>query len=161
MFDPTIDRIIATIVVILALVIFRLMFGAALKRKLREHPEHHLLANFITGVLSIALVFYLLTVWGVIVALIEWLAAFGVVVVVLLLTMKDVWITNLFAGISLIGDKSIDVGTDVEIQGKRGKIVDMTLILTKVKMADGNLMVVPNKKLREEIVIIRSAKRRR
>ena len=91
----------------------------------------------------------------------EWLAALGTITAVLLITMKDVWITNLFAGISLIGDKSIDIGTDVEIQGKRGKIVEMTLTLTKVRTADGNLMIVPNKKFREEIVIVRAGKRRR
>ncbi len=161
MFDSTFDKMIATVAVILAVVVFRLALGTVLKRKLRELSGHHLLANFITSILLIALVFYLFTVWGITQALVEWLAMLGVIAAVLLFAMKDVWITNLFAGISLIGDKSIDVGTDVEVQGKRGKIVEMTLTITKVKAADGNLMIVPNKKFREEIVIIRSAKRRR
>jgi len=161
MFDPTIDKIIITIVVVVAAAIFRLMLGAILKRKLRGLHGYQLLANFVAVVLSVALAFYLFNVWGITQALLEWLAALGTITAVLLVTMKDVWITNLFAGISLIGDKSIDVGADVEVQGMRGKIVEMTLTLTKVETADGNLMIVPNKKFREEIVIIRSAKRRR
>lgn len=161
MFDPTFDKIIITIVVVVAVAIFRLTLGVIFKRKLRELAGYQLLANFIAVILSIVLVFYLFTVWGITQALLEWLAALGTITAVLLITMKDVWITNLFAGISLIGDKSIDIGTDVEIQGKRGKIVEMTLTITKVKTADGNLMIVPNKKFREEIVVIRSVKRRR
>jgi len=161
MFDPTIDKIVITIVVVAAIAIFRLTLGAILRRKLRGLPGHQLLANFIAVVLSIVLVFYLLNVWGITQALLEWLAALGTITAVLLITMKDVWITNLFAGISLIGDKSIDIGTDVEIQGQRGKIVEMTLTITKVKTADGNMMIVPNKKFREEIVIVRAGKKRR
>jgi small-conductance mechanosensitive channel len=161
MFDPTIDKIILTIVVAVVAIVFRLTLGAILKRRLRGLHGYQLLANLIAVVLSVALVFYLFTVWGITQALLEWLAALGTITAVLLLTMKDVWMTNLFAGISLIGDESIDVGTDVEIQGKRGKIVEMTLTLTKVKMADGNLMIVPNKKFREEMVIIRAGKKRR
>jgi small-conductance mechanosensitive channel len=160
MFDPTIDKIVITIVVVAAIAIFRLTLGAILKRKLRELIGHQILANFITAIFSIAAVIYLLNVWGITQLLVEWLATLGVMAAILILVVKDIWIDNLFAGISLIGDKSIDIGTDVEIQGKRGKIVEMTLILTKVKTADGNLVVVPNKKFREEMVIIRPKRRR-
>jgi len=160
MFDPTLDKIIITIVVVVAVAVFRLTLGVIFKRKLRELAGYQLLANVITGVLLIFFVFYLFTVWGITQALVEWLAALGAITAVLFFTLKDVWITNLFAGISLIGDKLINVGTDIEIDSKRGKIVEITLILTKVKMADGNIMIVPNKKFRETIVVIRSKGRR-
>jgi small-conductance mechanosensitive channel len=160
MFDQTIDKIVITIVVVAAVAIFRLTLGAIFRRKLRELAGYQLLTNFVTGILSVAIVFYLFTVWGITQALIEWLAALGTITAVLLFTMKDVWITNLLTGVSLIGDKSIDVGMDVEIDGKRGKIVEMTLTLTKVKTADGNMMIVPNRKFREAIVVIRSKGRR-
>ena len=159
MFDPTFDKIILTMVVILVLIFFRLTLGAILKRKLHELIGHQLLANFITAIFSVVVVIYLLNVWGITQLLVEWLATLGVMAAILILTVKDIWIDNLFAGISLIGDKSIDIGTDVEIDGKRGKIVEMTLILTKVKTAGGDLIMVPNKKFREEMVIIRPGKR--
>jgi len=160
-FGPLLDKVVITVVVVSAVLIFRLAIGGVLKRRLRELTGHQLLANFISGILAIAVVFYLLYLWGITQALVEWFAALGVIAAVLLLTMRDVWITNLFAGISLIGDKFIDIGTEVEIQGKRGKIVEMTLTLTRVKTADGNLMIVPNKMLRGEIVVVRAAKGRR
>ena len=156
MFD---QRIWITLVVIAVAVAFRAAVGGILKRKLRELVGHQLLANALTGVLVIGLIFYLLYLWGIIQALAEMLTALGVIAAVLLFTMKDIWISNLFAGISLIGDKLIDVGSEVEVGGKRGKIVEMTLTVTKVKTADGNMMIVPNKKFREDIVVI-GAKRR-
>lgn len=92
---------------------------------------------------------------GVIQALVEITLTIGVIGAVLLFTIKDIWISNLFAGISLIGDKLINIGSEVEVGGKKGKIVEMTLTATKVRTADGHLMIVPNKKFREEIVIIK------
>ncbi len=159
MFDPTYDKMIITIVVIIVAIVFRLTLGAILKRKLRELAGHQLLANFIAGIFSLALIFYLLHLWGVTQMLVEWFAALGVMAAIVLLAVKDALLDNLFAGVSLIGEKMVDVGSDVEISGKRGKIIEMTLTATKVKTADGSLMVVPNKKFRDEIVIIRAKRR--
>ena len=156
MFD---QRIWITLVVIAVALAFRVTVGRILKRELRELVGHQLLANALTGVLVIGLIFYLFYLWGIIQALAEMLAALGIIGALLLFTVKDIWILNLFAGISLIGDKLIDVGSEVEVGGKRGKIVEMTLTVTKVKTADGNLIIVPNKKFREDIVVI-GAKRR-
>lgn len=152
-------RITVTLLVIAAAVIFRVAIGGVFKRKLRELVGHQLLANALTGILAVGLAFYLLYVWGVVQALAEMLATLGVIAAVLLFTLKDIWISNLFAGISLIGDKLINVGSEVEVAGKRGKIVEMTLTVTKVKTADGHLMIVPNKKFREDVVVIRSRHR--
>ena len=149
-------RVIITLVVIAVALLFRVIIGGVFKRKLRELIGHQLLANALTAVLAVGLVFYLLYIWGIIQALAETLAALGVIAAVLLFTMKDIWISNLFAGISLIGDKLINVGSEVEVDGKRGKIVEMTLTVTKVKTIDGHLMIVPNKKFREGVVVVRS-----
>ena len=153
MLDP---RVIITLVVIAVALLFRLIVGGVFKRKLRELIGHQLLANALTAVLAIGLIFYLLYIWGIIQALAETLAALGVIAAVLLFTVKDIWISNLFAGISLIGDKLINVGSEVEVDGKRGKIVEMTLTVTKVKTTDGHLMIVPNKKFREGVVVVRA-----
>ena len=89
------------------------------------------------------------------------LAALGVIGAVLVFTLKDIWISNAFAGISLIGDKSIDVGVEVEIAGRRGKIQEISLTTTKVRLGDGGLMVVPNKKFREDVVVIKAKRSKR
>jgi small-conductance mechanosensitive channel len=84
------------------------------------------------------------------------LAPLGTFGVVLLFALKDIWISNVFAGISLIGDKSINIGTEVEIAGIRGRIAEITLTVTKVKTKDGRLMIVPNRKFKEDVVTIKT-----
>lgn len=148
------EKILVTLIVIAIALIFRIVIGSMFKRKLRELVGHQLLANVLTGVLGIALIIYLLYVWGVVMALVELLATFGILSTIFLFTIKDVWLSNLFAGISLIGDKMINVGSEVEIGGKRGKIVEMTLTVTKIKTKDGTLLIVPNKKFREDVVVV-------
>ncbi len=148
------QRTVITLVVIVIVIAFRLVVGGIFKRKLRELVGHDLLANTLTGILIIGLAFYLFYVWGVIQALVEITLTLGVIAAVLLFTIKDIWVSNLFAGISLIGDKLINIGSEVEIGGRKGRIIEMTLTVTKVRIADGRLMIVPNKKFREEVVVI-------
>jgi len=148
------QRLVYTLVVIVVVIAFRLVLGGIFKRKLRELTGHHLLANTLTGILIVGLTFYLFYLWGIIQALVEITLTLGVIAAVLLFTIKDIWVSNLFAGISLIGDKLINIGSEVEVGGRKGKIVEMTLTVTKVRTSDNRLMIVPNKKFREEIVVI-------
>lgn len=148
------ERIVITIVVIAVALIFRVAVGGIFKRKLRELTGHQLLANVLTGLLAIGLILYLLYVWGVVQVLFEMLAALGIIAAVIFFAIKDIWVSNLFAGFSLIGDKYLNLNSEVEIGGKRGKIVEMTLTVTKIQIADGQLMIVPNRKFREDIIII-------
>lgn len=148
------ERIVITLVALVVALIFRSAVGLIFKRKLRELVGYQLLANALTGALAIGLVFYLLYVWGIVRALVEMVATLGVIAIVLLFTIKDIWLSNLFAGFSLIGDKLINIGSEVEVAGKRGKIVEMTLTVTKIKTAGGDLIIVPNKKFREDVVVI-------
>jgi small-conductance mechanosensitive channel len=148
------ERVVITLVAGAVAIIFRATIGWIFKRKLRKLVGYQLLANALTGVLGIGLLFYLLYVWGVVGALIEMVATLGVIAMIFLFTIKDIWLSNLFAGLSLIGDKLINIGSEVEVAGKRGKIVEMTLTVTKVKTAGGNLIIVPNKKFREDVVVI-------
>jgi small conductance mechanosensitive channel len=83
------------------------------------------------------------------------LAPLGALGVVILFALEDIWIQNVFAGISLIGDKSIKIGAEVEIAGVRGKITEMTLTITKLKTNDGRLMIVPNRKFKEDVITIK------
>lgn len=156
--DP---RVTTTIVVIVAVVVFRVVLGDLLKRKLQKLSGYQLLANTLTAILGVAIVIYLLNVWGIIRALVELFLAFSAITAVLLFAVKDIWISNILAGISLIGDKHVRVGTEVEIDGKRGRIFEMTLTLTKLRAANGQLIIVPNQKFRAAVVVVspRSEKR--
>jgi len=148
------EKILTTLAVILCAGIFRVAVGWLFKRRLRGAAGYQLLANTITGVLGIGLALYLLYVWEIIQALLEMLATFGLLATIFMWTIKDVWLSNVFAGLSLLGDRLIEVGKEVEISGKRGRIVEMTLTLTKIQTPEGDLVIVPNRKFREEAVVV-------
>lgn len=150
------QRLIITIAIVAIAVAFRIAVGGIFKSKLRELVGHQILANAISSIFAIGLLVYLLYLWNVIQALPEIIATLGVIGAVLLFTMKDIWISNIFAGISLIGDKHVNLGTEVAVGGVKGKVTEMTLTVTKLKTAGGELVIVPNKKFREEIVAIKT-----
>lgn len=154
MFDV---RVTATLVIVAAAFAFRLLFGAIIARKLGGLTGHQNLTNLTSGIFAIGLALLVLHIWDLISMLLSILAALGVIGAALAFTLKDIWISNVFAGISLIGDRLIDIGSEVEIGGKHGKVIEITLTVTKLKTADGRLMIVPNKKFREDIVAIKIA----
>ncbi len=154
-------QIVATVVVVVAIFVFREALRRIFRRKLERLVGYQTLSNYLTAIFTIAIAIYLLNVWGVLKEIVETFLAFSAITAVLLFAAKDVWISNIFAGIALISDKNIKVGTEVEIDGKRGTILEMSLTLTKLKATDGKLIVVPNHKFRESIVIVNSGEKQR
>ena len=150
------DRLLLTLAAVVILVAVRLAVGALIARKFSELVGHGALAHLCTALVIAGGALYLLYLWELFPVLLSLLAALGVIGVVLVFTLRDIWIANVFAGISLIGDKLIDVGVEVEVAGKRGRIEEISLTTTKVRLRDGRLMVVPNKKFKEDLVVIRT-----
>ncbi len=60
-------------------------------------------------------------------------------------------------GILIHLDREMDVGADIEIDGKRGIINEISLTRTKILNGEYTLLV-PNRKFRENVVIIRKKK---
>ena len=154
-------QITITIVVVAAIFVFRVVLGRLLKSKLKRLVGYQRLSNFLTAIFTIFIALYLLNVWGVIQAIIELLLAFGTITAVLLFAVKDVWISNMLTGIALIGDKNFKLGTEVEIEGKSGTILEVTLTLTKLRASNGQLIIIPNRKFRENVVVVKSKDKRR
>jgi len=155
------EKLLPTLAAIVVLAAIRLAVGELITRKLGGLVGHKALAHLCSALVFAGGVLYILYVWELFPVLLSVLAALGVIGVVLVFTLKDIWIANVFAGISLIGDKSIDVGIEVEIAGRRGRIEEISLTTTRVRLGDGGLMVVPNKKFREDVVVIRAKRRKR
>lgn len=155
------EKLLLSLGAIAILAAVRLAVGELIARKLGGLVGHKALAHLCSALVFAGGVLYLLYVWEFFPVLLSVLAALGVVGVVLVFALKDIWIANAFAGISLIGDKSIDVGVEVEIAGRRGRIEEISLTTTKVRLGDGGLMVVPNKKFKEDVVVIRTGRRKR
>lgn len=149
-------RVVETFAIVLVFLIIHTLLKNFIKKKTRMVEGHENIIRFMTFIILAGAIIYILNVWELLPALLGILTALGVIAVGLIFTLKDVWISNVFAGISL--DKTIKVGMEVEIDGKRGKIVDMTLTTTKMMTKDGRLMIVPNMKLKQDVVVIKLKK---
>ncbi len=149
-------RVLETLAAVLFFLVTRVVIKNFIKRKTHMLEGHENLIRFVTSIVLASVVIYVLNVWGLLSELFGILTALGVVAVALIFTLKDVWISNVFAGVSL--DKAIRVGTELEVDGKRGRIVDMTLTVTKMVTKDGKLVIVPNMKLKQDVVIVRIKK---
>lgn len=85
------------------------------------------------------------------------LTALGVGGVAAALAFKDT-LENLFSGIQLLVDQTIEVGDFIKIEsGQEGVLRDIGWRTSKVDMASGELLVIPNTKL-AQTVTVRKAK---
>jgi len=81
------------------------------------------------------------------------LTALGVGGLAVALALQDT-LSNLFAGVHLLADKPIRVGDYVKIADTiEGYVVDVGWRSTRVRMLQNNVVIVPNKRVAESIVI--------
>jgi small-conductance mechanosensitive channel len=81
------------------------------------------------------------------------LTALGVGGLAVALALKDT-LENLFAGIHILMEKSLRVGDYIRLEtGQEGYIEDITWRTTRVRMLPNNMVVIPNSKLSQSVVI--------
>jgi small-conductance mechanosensitive channel len=81
------------------------------------------------------------------------LTALGVGGLAVALALQDS-LSNLFAGVHLLADKPIRVGDYVKIaDGIEGHVVDVGWRSTRIRMLQHNVVIVPNKRVAESIII--------
>jgi small-conductance mechanosensitive channel len=81
------------------------------------------------------------------------LTALGVGGLAVALALQDT-LSNLFAGVHLLADKPIRVGDYVKIADTiEGYVVDVGWRSTRVRMLQNNVVIVPNKRVAESVVI--------
>jgi small-conductance mechanosensitive channel len=81
------------------------------------------------------------------------LTALGVGGLAVALALQDT-LSNLFAGVHLLADKPIRVGDYVKIADAiEGYVVDVGWRSTRVRMLQNNVVIVPNKRVAESIII--------
>ncbi|MCS7137590.1 MAG: mechanosensitive ion channel family protein [Candidatus Caldarchaeum sp.] len=125
-----------------------------LKRSFRE--EHGKVLYLALLLLSAVYVGYVAYVWRFFEFVVGFLATAGALGLLIALSLVP-WLTDLFSGISIVLDPRVNIGSEVEVDGKRGKIVDITLTRTIVS-GDECLILVPNRKFRDSVVIVYSTK---
>ena len=79
------------------------------------------------------------------------IAGLGVGGLAFALAAKDI-LSNFFAGVSMVFDKTFNKGERVKFEGYSGRIEELKLRSTKIRTYDGTLLTIPNSMLSENIV---------
>jgi Small-conductance mechanosensitive channel len=141
-------------VVILATVLtaLRLLF----KRIERHYRDAVKLYYFVTSLIVIMALAVAAYRYGLVDVLVGSLTALGAMGLVLGLGLVP-WLSDVYSGLALMLNPHIKIGTEVEVAGKRGRIILITLTTTRIA-GDDCIIIVPNRKFRDEVVVIYGTK---
>jgi len=78
----------------------------------------------------------------------------------LALAVKDI-LGDAIAGLFLLTDEHFNIGDEITTQGYRGEIIDITLRKTRLKTADGTIIVLANGKIDSSGWVLHHQKQRR
>jgi small-conductance mechanosensitive channel len=146
---------------ILVIVIFSITIMVAniaeqiLKNYTRQFNIHVPSTGLFLGVLKGGIVVVgLLVILGVLnVSIAPILTALGVGGLAVALALQDT-LSNLFAGIHIIIEKTIQVGDYIKLEsGQEGVVEDVSWRTTRIKMRPNNMVIIPNAKLAQNIVV--------
>lgn len=103
------------------------------------------------GIVGALVLFSILGAFGV--SLISLVAVLGIAGLAISLGLKDT-ISQFFAGVNIMMDRSIKVGDYIELDsGEKGTVVDISWRTTRVRSYKNNMIVLPNNKLANSKVI--------
>ncbi len=81
-------------------------------------------------------------------------AALGIGGIAVGLALRDI-LSNLFAGIYILGEKPVRIGDFVKLEtGQEGYVADIGWRTTRIRMSPNSTVIVPNGKLAESILIV-------
>ena len=146
-----ISSIIGIIVIHIIYSIFNLIFSRTwrkLAKKAKTKPNDamiQLTSGALKALLIVLGIIYILSIWGIEIG--PLLTGLGIGGIAIAFALQSS-LANVFSGISIILDKSINVGDLVNLDGgASGKIVKIGLRATQVKTYDNEIVIVPNSKL--------------
>jgi small-conductance mechanosensitive channel len=140
--------------VILATVLtaLRLLFRR-IERHYRDAVKLYYFVTSLIVVMALAVAAYR---YGLVDVLVGSLTALGAMGLVLGLGLVP-WLSDVYSGLALMLNPHIKIGTEVEVAGKRGRIILITLTTTRIA-GDDCIIIVPNRKFRDEVVVIYGTK---
>ncbi|MCP8307370.1 MAG: mechanosensitive ion channel [archaeon] len=153
MVDITSYQIIASVVILSSLAILILVIKWVMNKRLRKLAGYQKFFYFLGIMLTLSIVAFLAYIWGVFSIVIGTLTTAGVIGLIIALALLP-WLTDAIVGISLYLDRSINIDDEVEIAGKVGRIAEIRLTTTKI-VGEGYVLIVPNRKFREEIIKVK------
>jgi small-conductance mechanosensitive channel len=147
------NSIIAAIIIYLIYIIFDANFSNSLRKILKKTKSGaneaaiQLYKQTLQVLIFILGFVYLLSIWGVEIGPI--LAGLGIGGIALALALQS-FLSNIFAGVSIILDKSINVGDLISLEKDlMGFVHKIGLRSTQIKNFDNEIIIVPNSKLAE------------
>jgi small-conductance mechanosensitive channel len=150
--QSAIEVALAAVILAAVLTVLRLLF----RRIERHYRDAVKLYYFITSLIVIMALSVAAYRYGLVDILVGSLTAIGAIGLVLGLGLVP-WVSDVYSGLALMLNPHIKIGTEVEVAGKRGRIVLITLTTTRIA-GDDCIIIVPNRKFRDEVVVIYGTK---
>ena len=126
------------------------IFANYVQRSNLPIPTTGLANGILKGTILILGVLIALSVMGI--SITPLITALGVGGFAVALALQDT-LSNLFAGIHILVEKSIRIGDFIRLEtGQEGYVEDITWRTTRVRMLPNNMVIVPNNKLSQSIV---------
>ena len=149
--DP---KVVFTGASLVALVFLVYLVSGTMSKKLKGLRGYGRLVYVTAFGVTVSIVAWQAYLWGILQLFLGSVAAAGAIGVVLLFGVLPL-MTDVINGVLVHLDPDINVGVDVEIDGKRGVIEEISLTRTKIASDDG-LIIFPNRRFRETAVIVRT-----
>lgn len=126
------------------------IFTSYIQRSRLPIPTTGLAYGILKGIILVLGLLIALSVIGI--SITPFITALGVGGLAVALALQDT-LSNLFAGVHILVEKSIRVGDFVRIEtGQEGYIEDITWRTTRIRMPPNNMVIIPNNKLAQSIV---------
>jgi small-conductance mechanosensitive channel len=150
--QSAIEVALAAVILATVLTALRLLFRR-IERHYRDAVKLYYFVTSLIVIIALAVAAYR---YGLVDVLVGSLTAIGAMGLVLGLGLVP-WVSDVYSGLGLMLNPHIKIGTEVEIAGKKGRIVLITLTTTRIA-GDDCIIIVPNRKFRDEIVVIYGTK---
>ncbi len=148
------SRVVYTLTAFFIFAIVIYVLHRIITGKLKRLRGYQKLADIFYGVIFLIFCLCLLYIWGILGLLVSLAATLGIIGVIFGFAIMNVWLSNAIAGVSLIFDKLISVGSRIKIDGEKGRVTQISLTSTKLITDDGKLLVIPNKSFRDRPYLI-------
>jgi small-conductance mechanosensitive channel len=143
---------LAAVILATVLTALRLLFRR-IERHYRDAVKLYYFVTSLIVIMALAVAAYR---YGLVDVLVGSLTALGAMGLVLGLGLVP-WLSDVYSGLALMLNPHIKIGTEVEVAGKRGRIILITLTTTRIA-GDDCIIIVPNRKFRDEVVTIYGTK---
>jgi len=150
--QSVIEVALAAVILATVLTALRLLFRR-IERHYRDAVKLYYFVTSLIVIIALAVAAYR---YGLVDVLVGSLTALGAMGIVLGLGLVP-WLSDVYSGLALMLNPHIKIGTEVEVAGKRGRIILITLTTTRIA-GDDCIIIVPNRKFRDEVVVIYGTK---